>query len=255
MSAPPYIEHVHRGSAGAHVDGYRRMLARWAESRITETGPFGAASVALVRDFQRAEVPVTPTGAIGPATHAELVRWADDTACELLQGEYQRRHPQPSGRQIVAEAALLALTKRGTLTYSGRGRATVARRWEGIDNAVVPPDVPLFADCSSLSTWCLWLARDHGATDPSAREWTRGSTDTMELHGRAVDLDSAQPGDLFFYSGAEAGGHVTLMVERVRGVPFVVSFGSEGGPSYVRYDYRRALWGLDDLTSIRSYIT
>lgn len=239
-----YIEQVHLGSVGPHVDAYRRMLARWSSSNEIETGRFGPASVVLVREFQKAEVAVKPTGAIGPATHAALMKWADDTACVLLAEEYQRRHPTVTGRQVVVEAALLALTKRGAITYSGRGRETVGRRWEGIDDRMAPPDVPSFADCSSLATWCLWLARDHGATDPSARDWAPGSTTTMELHGRVVDVATAEPGAMFFYVN-----HVTVMVERVRGIPFVVSFGEEGGPSYLRHNYR------PDSTSIRDYFT
>jgi cell wall-associated NlpC family hydrolase len=76
----------------------------------------------------------------------------------------------------------------------------------------------------------------------------------MEPNGGAVELDDALPGALLFYANAVAGRHVAILVERVGGVPFVVSFGREGGPEYVRWDYRRELFGAHELTSVRDYM-
>ena len=118
----------------------------------------------------------------------------------------------------------------------------------------MPPRVPDFADCSSLATWCLWTARAHGARDPSDRDWGPGSTWTMEPNGRPVTLAEARPGDLLFYANGQGEGHVAILVERVRDIPFVVSFGAEGGPEYVRWDYRRRRGGADELTSARAYV-
>jgi cell wall-associated NlpC family hydrolase len=251
----PYVAHAYRGSSGSHVAAYERMLARWAGEEFEEAhAVFTATTAARVRAFQRAETEFRPTGSIGPGTHEALLAWADDRAVELLREEYERRHPRPSARQIVVSAALCALAKRGSLVYSGRNRATVRRRWQGIDEGIAPPEVPRYADCSSLATWCLWLARDLGAEDPSGGDWSPGSTVSMERLGREVELEHARPGSLFFYANDRTGGHVAIMVERVRNTPFLVSFGFEGGPSYLRYDYRLRLLGRNDLTSVRDYI-
>jgi hypothetical protein len=245
--ACPYVEHVVAGSEGLHVDGYRRMVGG------SGSGPFGDADAGLVRAFQ-GEVGLRETGAIGPATHTALSARADDAARALVLEEHARRHPHPTARGLAVLASFAALDRRGLMVYSGPGRETVARRWQGIEDELVPPAAPDYADCSSLATWCLWVGRAYGATDPSRRGWAAGSTATMEPHGRAVELDDAEPGALLFYARAGLGGHVAMLVERVRGIPFVVSFGAEGGPEYVRWDYRRERFGADDLTSVRDYV-
>lgn len=251
----PYVAHAYRGSSGSHVAAYERMLARWAGEELAEEREvFTAKTAARVRGFQQTETELRPTGSIGPGTHEALLAWADDRAVRLLREEYERRHPGPTARQIVVSAALCALAKRGSLVYSGRNRATVRRRWQGIDEGIAPPEAPTYADCSSLATWCLWLARDLGAGDPSGRDWAPGNTASMERLGRNVTLEDARPGSLFFYANDRMGGHVAIMVERVRDTPFVVSFGFEGGPSYLRYDYRLRMLGRSDLTSVRDYI-
>jgi hypothetical protein len=243
----PYVEHVVPGSDGLHVDGYRRMLG------AVGAGTFDDEDADRVRAFQR-DAGLRETGAIGPATHAALAAAADDGARALVLEEYARRHPATTARGLAVLASFAALDRRGRMVYSGPGRDTVARRWQGIEEELVPPAAPDHADCSSLATWCLWVGRAYGATDPSRRGWAPGSTATMEPHGRAVELDDAEPGALLFYARAGLGGHVAMLVERVRGIPFVVSFGAEGGPEYVRWDYRRARFGADDLTSVRDYV-
>jgi cell wall-associated NlpC family hydrolase len=254
IAETPYVAQAHRGTGGSHVAAYERMLARWAgDEPGTEATLFTHATAERVRAFQRSEA-IKPTGSVGPATHQALTPWADERAALLLQREYRRRHPRVTARQVVVSAAMLALQKRGTLVYSGRNRPTVDRRWQGIAEEITPPEVPEHADCSSLVTWCLWLARDLGAADPSDRDWVPGHTGSMQEAGTPVLLAEARPGSLFFYENERMGGHVAIMVERVRDVPFLVSFGFEGGPSYVRYDYRRRFLGRNDLTSIRDYI-
>jgi hypothetical protein len=245
--ACPYVEHVVAGSRGLHVDGYRRVLGAGG------TGAFGEADSGLVRRFQR-EAGLRETGAIGPATHTALAALADEEARRLVREEHARRHPRATARGLAVLASFAALDRRGEMVYSGPGRATVARRWQGIEEEIEPPASPEYADCSSLATWCLWVGRAHGSTDPSRRGWAPGSTATMEPHGRAVPLDDAPPGALLFYARDGLGGHVAMLVERVGGIPFVVSFGAEGGPEYVQWDYRRARFGADDLTSVRDYV-
>jgi hypothetical protein len=241
------------------------MLTRWEAGAgdavpDCESRTFDQLLAERVRVFQRwwaserGEPLLGATGSIGPVTHHALLDWADEPARELLRREFALRHPCRSAREVVVEAALLALDSRGQIVYSGRNRETVGRRWQGIEDEVAPPEVPRYADCSSFATWCLWLAREFGAEDPSSREWAPGSTHTMEGHGRAVSIANARPGSLFFYFNEAWGGHVGVMVERVADIPMIVGFGREGGPAYVRYDYRVKTLGWNDLRSVKDYI-
>lgn len=73
----------------------------------------------------------------------------------------------------------------------------------------------------------------------------------MAGHGRRVDgTDAALRGDLVLYGNPTGGdAHVTIVVgRREDGTLMVVSHGSEGGPFYVRFDYRA------DVHSIRRYV-
>jgi cell wall-associated NlpC family hydrolase len=257
----PYVAHVHVGEEGLHVQAYRRMLAAWSGAGDLPTPPAGAFTrddAAQVRAFQQARSDrhareyLRPTGSIGPLTHLALSGWADDAACRLLQQERSRRGT--GARRLVADAALSVLARRRELVYSGPNRRTVGRRWQGIAEQLLPPDGPRYADCSSLATWCLWVAREHGARDPSQRDWAPGSTATMVGNGTSVGVDEAQPGALFFYAADSGARHVAIMAERVRGVPFVVSFGGEEGLAYLPWDYRRRRSGSDELTTVRDYI-
>lgn len=263
----PYVEQLHVGMSGPHVAAYQRMLHRWDpevrpqwEAPYMGQGFFGQPMRDQVKRFQASwssvhgDRPIPATGYIGPLTHAALLRSADARACWLLRTEYERRRGGEA-RTIVTDAARKALARKGRMTYSGPKAPAEyqRRRWQGIKERIVPPSVPQYADCSSLASWCLWLARDHGAEDPSRSRWTWGNTTSMEPNGRKVDVGSARPGALFFYFRPKWGGHVGIMVERAQGVPWLVSFGQQGGPYYVRWDYRRYK-GRVDLTSVRDYI-
>ena len=245
----PYVEQLRVGMSGPHVAAYQRMLHRWDPhvrpawaSPSEEHGLFGKPMLAQVKTFQEKHA-IPSSGVIGPRTHLELVKSADRRACFLLREEYERRHPEVTGRELARQAALTAYAHEGQMTYAGPHSQWIPRRWQGIAEGIQPPDVPSYADCSSLATWCLWTARDHGAQDPSANGWKWGTTFSMEPNGRPVSAATAQPGDLFFYVG-----HVAIMVDRAQGVPIVVSFGGQGGPHHLAYSYR------SDLTSVKNYV-
>lgn len=259
----PYVEQLHVGKTGRHVAAYQRMLHRWnAEVRpygaspSVEEGYFGEPMREQVRIFQRtwskrhpSARRLPPNGHIGPRTHKALVRHADARACSLLRKEHEAQMGA-AARKIVVKAALKAYQDhQGKMIYSGpnTSASVMAKRWEGIDKGIELPRVPKHADCSSLATWCLWNARERGATDPSHPDdqtWTWGTTFSMEPNGKKVSVAKARPGDLVFYEG-----HVTIIVERSQGIPYVVTFGSQGGPYYEKYNYRT------DVTSVKDYIS
>lgn len=260
----PYVESLHVGMTGRHVAAYQRMLHRWnAEVRPNWASPseedayFGTPMREQVRIFQRAWSRHHPSarripanGHIGPRTHKALVRHSDGRACLLLRKERQAQKEGVAARKIVVKAALKAYRDhQGKMIYSGPNtpQSVMAKRWEGIQKGIELPRVPKHADCSSLATWCLWNAREEGATDPSDpddQSWSWGTTFSMEPNGKKVSVAEARPGDLVFYEG-----HVTVIVERSQGIPYVVSFGSQGGPYYERYNYR------NDVTSVKDYIS
>jgi hypothetical protein len=257
----PYVEQLHVGLTGSHVAAYQRMLHRWNATvrpgwaTPSEAGAFfGDEMRGQVKAFQRAWSDAHPagpgipqTGFIGPVTHRALLEWADSRACFLLAREYDRRHPSLDGRELAVAAARMALEQRGRMIYSGPGTTHIPKRWQGIAAQLVPPACPTYADCSSLASWCLWVAREHGAADPSENGWSWGTTYSMVGHGRPLTVSTALPGSLFFYN-SPSPTHVAIMVERAKGLPFVCSFGSQGGPSYVRYDYR------SDVSAVRDYL-
>ena len=256
----PYVEQLHVGLTGPHVAAYQRMLHRWNAAvrprwatPDEEHGFFGDDMRDQVKSFQRAwsdEHPDRPhipqTGYVGPVTHTALLEWADDRACFLLRKAHDRLHPTVGGRELAVAAARVALAQRGRMTYSGPGTTYIPKRWQGIASRLVPPACPTYADCSSLASWCLWVAREQGASDPSVNGWSWGTTYSMIGHGRPLTVSPALPGSLFFYN-SPSPTHVAIMVDRAQGVPFVCSFGSQGGPYYVRYDYR------SDVSAVRDY--
>jgi CHAP domain len=125
-----------------------------------------------------------------------------------------------------------------------------ARRWDGITNRCRAHRgrFPLWADCSSFVTWCLWDALGGPNAGPdvvNGQSWKGGFTGTMKQNGRRVQggLANALPGDLVLYGGG-TGKHVTIVVAKNK----VISHGSEGGPFLVKPDYR------SDIAEVRRYI-
>jgi cell wall-associated NlpC family hydrolase len=121
------------------------------------------------------------------------------------------------------------------------------RRWDGITNRCRSHRgrFPLWADCSSYVTWCLWDAFGGANAGPdvaNGSNWKGGYTGTLKNHGRVVSLANAKPGDLVLY-GPGTGAHVTIVIGKNK----VVSHGSEGGPYILRPDYR------SDISQVRRY--
>jgi hypothetical protein len=152
-------------------------------------------------------------------------------------------------RDRAVQAALLGLHHKAEIHYTQGGR-----RWDGIrlHKNARRGEYPLFADCSAFVTWCLWngLHLGFGLDDlVNGAHWTGGFTGTMLHNGRAVvDLSSVQRADAVIYGASPNGEHTAIIVGVHAGVPMVVSHGSEAGPFYLPYDYRR------DVRSIRRYI-
>jgi hypothetical protein len=152
-------------------------------------------------------------------------------------------------RDRVVTAALLAYRNRASVHYT-RGSA----RWQGISrkrNARLG-QYPSYADCSAFATWCLWngLYLGFGKRDiVNGASWTGGFTGTLLSRGKLVrDRRNMLRGDLVFYGRGWPGNHVAIVVAVKNGVAYVVSHGSEGGPYYLRWNYR------SDVMCVRRYI-
>jgi hypothetical protein len=147
------------------------------------------------------------------------------------------REDRIRSRALVVEAALLGVRKRDQIHYT-QG----SKRWDGINHHRNPQrgEVPSHADCSSFVTHALWCALKLVFLRPdtvNGQNWKAGYTGTLIRHGAKVPLSEHKlQGDLVFYGSPVS--HVAIVVERVNGVLMVVSHGSEGGPYYVRYNYR-----------------
>jgi len=157
--------------------------------------------------------------------------------------------PRLRARERTAQAAMLGFHHAAEIHYTQQA----APRWEGITKRLNARrgQFPKNADCSSFVTWCLFngLELGFGIGDVvNGTGWKGGYTGTMRSHGRRVQhAANLLRGDCVHY-GPGTGAHVTIVVGKVAGVPMVVSHGSEGGPYYVRYDYR------DDVAQFRRYI-
>ena len=153
--------------------------------------------------------------------------------------------PSPGIKRIrrrVKRAALLGQQHAPQIHYT-QG----PRRWDGISNRCRSHRgrFPMWADCSSYVTWCLWDALGGANAGPdivNGSNWKGGFTGTQRNHGRIVPLANAKPGDLVHY-GPGTGAHVTIVVGKNK----VVSHGSEAGPFLLRPDYR------GDISHVRRY--
>jgi hypothetical protein len=153
-------------------------------------------------------------------------------------------------RDRVVQAALLAYNRKGNCHYTRGGR-----RWDGIANHrnARRGQYPYYTDCSAFVTWCLWngLKLSFNKDDIVNKcAWKAGFTGTLIKNGKRVTkIGSVQRGDVMIYGQRGTNGsHAAIVVKVVKGVPYVISMGSESGPHYVRYNYRR------DLMQIRRYI-
>ena len=155
---------------------------------------------------------------------------------------------QARARDRAVQAAMLGYTHKVALHYTQGGA-----RWQGIASRcnARAGQYPRYADCSSFVTWCIWNGLYLGfgkGDDVNGLGWRAGFTGTMLSHGHVVPHQaSALPGDAVIYGRRPNGSH-TAMVVKSGGTPMVVSNGSEAGPFYLSYNYRR------DILSIRRYI-
>ncbi len=146
-------------------------------------------------------------------------------------------------RNRIKAAAYEALKRKGSMTYTQNARA----RWDGIRHGrrAYKHEAPRSADCSALATWCIWdgvlryLRNGTVRTDfVNGQNWLAGYTGTQQDHGRRV-TGRKLVGDLVFYGppGSRVANHVAIYV----GNGLVVSFGSQGGPYLLRWDYRHVV--------------
>jgi hypothetical protein len=147
-------------------------------------------------------------------------------------------------RRLASQAALVAYAHRPSVHYS-QG----AERWDGIAHGrhADRGEYPHYADCSSFTTWCLWNALRLAYNEPDVvnrLNWDYGNTGSQIQHGKLVYTDrSLRMGDLVFYAyHGWTPTHVAIVVGRrpaKTGKPYVVSHGSEAGPLFLPFDYRR----------------
>lgn len=152
------------------------------------------------------------------------------------------RAQRERARDRAAQAALLGYRHRSRVHY-----AQDSRRWRGITNRrnSARGEFPSYADCSGYTTWCLWngLHLLYGKPDVvNGAHWRAGFTGTQVSHGRRIVASDLMRADLIFYAAAgTTPTHVAICVGRQRGRPVVVSHGSEAGPLFLPWNYRRVV--------------
>jgi len=153
-------------------------------------------------------------------------------------------------RELAVRAATLGYHNAPLLHYTQEA----GPRWEGIHDNLKAwrGQFPRHADCSAFVTWCLWngLSHFHHSDNVNGENWQYGYTGTEVKHGVPVPNGAMhRKADAVLYGDPFGGtGHTALVVGHRNGKLMVISFGSEAGPFYLPYDYRR------DIHSIRRYI-
>ncbi len=152
-----------------------------------------------------------------------------------------------TARRLARDAALLGYHNRYAMHYT-QG----SRRWDGINKGLkaYKGEFPIYSDCSSFATWCVWNGLDHYGVRDTVNDlnWRAGYTGTMLQHGKEiVHSENWLSGDCVIYGApGSVGRHTAIIVDPNNGL--CVSHGSEAGPFLVRWDYRT------DIESIRRYI-
>jgi hypothetical protein len=152
-------------------------------------------------------------------------------------------------RAMVVQALYLALHHAPNVHYT-QG----VRRWEGIKKGLRAwrGEFPHYADCSAFATWALWQGLFHfGVGDVvNGERFQAGFTGTMLRHGKVVHNPRGYLiGDCAIYGRpGTTGAHTAVFVGYKKGVPYVISHGSENGPFLLPMHYR------DDLIEVRRYI-
>lgn len=88
-----------------------------------------------------------------------------------------------------------------------------------------------------------WPVSAHRRRDVvNGANWKAGFTGTQVAHGRRIKGGRLARGDLVFYANSgSTPRHVAICVGKRDGRAMVVSHGSESGPLYLRWDYRRVV--------------
>ena len=154
------------------------------------------------------------------------------------------RPEQVRCRARAVQAALLGYHNRSALHYT-QG----SRRWDGIRLRKIAAlgQYPNYADCSAFASWSLWNGLAvvfHRPDVVNGQSWNGGFTGTMMTHGKRQTVSNCLPGDCVIYGRRYPGVHVAIIVGRRGSTPMVVSNGSEAGPFYVAYNYRRDILGI-----------
>jgi hypothetical protein len=193
-----------------------------------------------------------------PETRTQSMLDAADARMDKLIQDRKDSKPKPrvgDGNftdKERGEARLLAV-RAFRLPYNNRGRVHYtqgASRWQGIRERRRYGDgrYPNYADCSSLFTWCWWNALTNvdgmGTRDRiNGCSWTAGYTGTLLSHGWRVS--DRRPGDAVIYGRGFPGVHVAMIAENTN---MAYSHGSEAGPHYVPWNYRR------DVMQVRRFL-
>jgi hypothetical protein len=191
---------------------------------------FRVGMVVAVKAFQKHHG-LRADGQVGPKTYDALRPHIPPYGCWLL-GHYHI--PLGNVRDRIVKEALFLASHSPSIHYT-QG----SLRWSGINGGIKPPNYPHYADCSSLATYCYWVA---GAPDPNGLNFRAGYTGTMAAHGRRVD--APRPGDLVLYGRGPTYEHVAVYIGGGR----VISHGSESGPLNLPVHYR------GDFAQYRSYV-
>ena len=149
----------------------------------------------------------------------------------------------------VARVAMACYRKNALIHYS----QGMQLRWSGINRGIHLPQVPSYADCSSLTTWFFWTSRISvrgraGRDVVNNQGWKAGYTGTQINNGREHKYGNRfwKVGrTLVFYGRPHDATHVGIYVGVNRdknsahyGKKMVVSHGQESGPHYLPWNYR-----------------
>jgi cell wall-associated NlpC family hydrolase len=130
-------------------------------------------------------------------------------------------------RAKIVEWALWGVANKDRIAYS-QGTSRLA----ALDK---PGTLPLATDCSAFSTLCYAWAKAPNPNWPGPYKAEMGGyTGTMLNHCKHVPQSAAKPGDLVVWTPPATGQHVA-MVAATGPDPWLVSHGSDSGPSKIRF--------------------
>ena len=230
----PYFGPLKEGSRGNAVYAMKRALVTanhtWPKSN-TFTKLFGGGTLKELQTFQHHHG-LAADGIYGERTHRHLAPYYDAHGVWIL-AHIHRVDPKETIINKIVYANMLGYQLRYIMHYTmGPLRGT---------DFAPPPNVPNNTDCSGFATWGY---KSGGAPDPNGFNYrVIGYTGTQIRHGWRIDAgrpDLFKQGDLVFYGN---NSHVATVVT-TGNTPNVVSFGSEVGPLYLRWNYRSDIYAV-----------